>query len=71
MKKMLTLCAMITGAFMLLVGTSSCKDDAECCEWTDSDNYTYKACEDDAFIESTNSWGYVLSNVQEYGGSCD
>lgn len=71
MKKMLTFCAMITGAFMLLFGTSSCKDKESCCEWT-YDQIDYRACEDDAIVNSRpGGWGYVIITANYYGGECD
>jgi len=73
MKKILPFCAMIIGAFSLLIGSSSCcsKDDEQCCEWIDDYGEDYRACENDALVQSTESWGYVLYSVQYYGGNCD
>jgi hypothetical protein len=72
MKKMLTFCAMIVGAFSMMVGTSSCKDKEECCEWTDDYGDSYKYCEDDDEVDDfPNGWNYVKAAAALYGGDCD
>jgi hypothetical protein len=72
MKKMLTFCAMIVGAFSLLVGTSSCnKDNEECCEWTDDYNVDYKYCEDDDEVDAVGGWNLVKAAAAYYNGDCD
>lgn len=71
MKRLLTFVAMLAGVFSIMVSTSSCKDKEECCEWT-YDNTDYRACEDDAILESTGyDWSYWRAAAISYGGSCD
>lgn len=66
---MLTICAMIAGAFSVMVGTSSC-DSEECCEWTDDFGDSYKYCEDDD-LPAGGTWDLVKAASSYYGGSCD
>ena len=71
MKKLLTMCVMLTGVFTLLVGTTSCnKNDEECCEWTDDDGDSYKFCEEDGIVENY-EWSYFQATAASYGGECD
>jgi hypothetical protein len=71
MKKMLTFCAMIVGAFSIMVGTSSCKDKEECCEWTDTYGDSYKFCEDDEDVEAYGGWNVIKAAAAYYNGDCD
>lgn len=70
MKKILAFCAMLVGAFTIMVGTSSCQDDETCCEWTNDDGQNYEACEDDAIVQSV-GFSYFVQIAIEYGGTCD
>ena len=70
MKRILTLCAMAAGAFAVMVGTSSCKDKEECCEWTDDYGDDYRYCEDDDIVQGY-EWSQVVAYANSYGGDCD
>jgi hypothetical protein len=71
MKKMLTFCAMFVGALSMMVGTSSCKDKEECCEWTDGYGQDYKYCEDDEEVAAAGGWNVVQAAAAYYNGDCD
>lgn len=72
MKKVLTICALLAGAFTVMIGTSSCKDKEECCEWTDDFGDDYKFCEEDGIVETSGyDWSYFKAAATSYGGSCD